>query len=190
MYVMNLGSPAEFGPENVPSMRTTQTPASAPAPTPVSDGCAGHRQSCANGFLQWLAQNPQVSSCMNTLVNAGAYTNLCCAAATGDIKPADVLSVWQKRVAQMCPPPASPPTQQQIPPAKPSPTPTSTPYSTPTTPGPGGNGQPSGDTGKVPVTQSKSALKTWGPIVGIGLLAAVGLTLARQGKSKKKRARR
>jgi LPXTG-motif cell wall-anchored protein len=45
---------------------------------------------------------------------------------------------------------------------------------------------PSSDTGTKPVTQPKSAAQTWGPIVGIGLLLAVALTVARKKKSRKR----
>lgn len=184
MYVMHLGDINEFPADKYP-VPGYQQQAPTPAPTPAPTGAPAPTIDCNQAIAMWRQYNPQKDACLtdkNRRAMVRACTNMKAGLTTPQQAGAQINHIADVACAarNTSPPALTPPT----------PPPTSTPL-----PGGGGsNSQPSsgggGDTGMPPVTQSKSALKTWGPIVGIGLLAAVGLTLARNTGKKKSRSKR
>jgi hypothetical protein len=146
----------------------------------VGDPCAASASVCSDSYVNMLNTFPQYKPCL-TEQDAEAYRQLCCAAATGKIQPAAAYEQWIKYATNRCAPPPPPP--QEVAPPPPPPAEESLPFE----PMDVSDG---GDTNIEPVPQPSSAMKTWGPIVGIGLIVAVALTLARKKRGKKSRGRR
>ena len=136
----------------------------------VTDPCAP----CASSALNMTGSFPKCTSA----ADKATYVALCCAMAKGD---SDAYNRWLKYASTCGAPPPPPPPPQAPPPPPPLPPLEhhSQPVDLPEPP-------PTSDTGTKPVTQPKSAAETWGPIVGIGLLLAVALTVARKKKTRKR----
>ena len=150
-----------------------QSPQPTPAPTP-------QRDPCLTMLSAWRTQNPTLDQCLNDDLRHQMVA-ACRNAQNGKTSQTYAVQRIQQIVNAACArktttPPASQPSSP--PPVVPPPSP----------PLPGdssGNHAPdvSGSTGSQPVAQGKpSALKTWGPVVGIGLVVAMALTAARKRK--------
>lgn len=174
----------EFGPGALPLLKAYVAP---PPPPPVMDPCAASLSACNTSYTNMLNAFPQYKPCL-TAQDAEVYRQLCCAAAIGKIQPAAAFEQWVGYATSRCPAvsPPPPPPQQVSPPPPPPPPSVDHPVDLPE-PMDVSDG---GDTAIVPVPQPSSAMKTWGPIVGIGLIAAVALTLARKKRGKKSRGSR
>jgi hypothetical protein len=141
-------------------------------------------------FTDWARANPVLAKCLNT--NDGLTLIAMCEGAIGDpAKQQKMFQDAQNYIAAACarmapPPPTAPPLPPPLPPP-----PTSN-QPPPITPPPAQNFPhedipvPS-DTSAPP---AKSLFRQVGPIVGIGLLAAVGLTYARKRALTKRKRRK
>jgi hypothetical protein len=148
---------------------------------PVVDPCAP----CAKAWTQWLGKYPQYAACLQYKAqHKQIFLATCCGVIKGTmhLTPGSTYDAYMMKVCPLTAPPH---------PTTPQPPPTAAPPPQVLPPTPSDDELvPVSDTGGQPVSQPKSALKTWGPIVGIGLIAAVALTLANQKKGKKRRRKR
>lgn len=170
-----------------------QTPPSAPAVSQAPVGTPTPQQGCQMLFTQWAGANPVLARCLNG-DDARYLINLCAASIGDPVKQPKMFQDVQNYIGAACartappppippalpPPPPPPPTSNQPPPITPPPRQDFPGDNTPTFP-------PPSDTSAPP---AKSLLRQVGPIVGIGLLAAVGLTYARKRALTKKRRRK
>jgi hypothetical protein len=147
---------------------------------------------CQRLFGAWAQQNPALMKCLNT-TDVANIMNICRAAVGDPAKQAQAALDVQNYIGLACatrtppvvtaPPvlvPAQPPQETQNPPITPPPQ-----QDFPG--GPPSGGDPPGATSAPP---EKSLLQQWGPIVGIGLIAAMGLTYARKRALTKKRGKK
>lgn len=182
--------PQEFAVSQPPSAPTTGR--SWP-PDPSGDK---YRAQCRPLWDQGLASDPALRACL-TENDYPVFYQLCAGVSLGYWSFADGAAEWARYVERKCtgglpsdpqptayPPPPQPPGVPSPPPAPPPPVvdepgqPTDVPpFDLPgggsDLPVDGGSGMPT-DSG-----QKKGFLRQVGPVVGIGLLAAIGLTLAR-----------
>lgn len=154
---------------------------------------------CNKAFLSWLSANPQLATCGQTTQHKSTYNLLCTQIRNGNITAAQGEITWRQYIAKECPSSAPPP-----PPKMTAPPPSNVkqpPVPPPAAPPPGRVVNPPPEPPVLdepgdqppPVTQHASVLQQIGPIVGIGLLAAIGLTMARKmkkGRLTKRRHRR
>lgn len=138
------------------------------------------RQRCEQTFDNWVAYNPQQAACLRD-DDRSRFTSWCV-----NLSPAEVTQRFNDLVRQRCQA-SAPPTPTPTPSPSPTPTPTPPPMMTPTpsptpspSPMPSPGPVPNGDTSQTPPIQKPSLLRQIGPVVGIGLLAAIALTLARK----------
>lgn len=161
MYEIHLGEINEF-----PQFVQKPTPPSAPTPMvttvpTTSAPTATPQVQCSALFDSWATANPSLAKCL-TSADVKPLMDICKAAIGDPVKQAAAAQTISNYVAAACARTAPPP--PSIPPAQPPPD-----IGTPA--------EPPSDTSAPP---KKSALMQMGPIVGIGLLAAVGLTMARK----------
>lgn len=190
MYQIHLGNlglaPDEF------RGQLTENPArrvATPPPSVVQTPPPNVQQQCQGLLAAWKAANPTLAACLTPADDANLL-QLCQYGLQTNQVPQATQQI-QQYVGAACarrspptvttpphpPPPTPPPTSNQPPPITPP----------PQQDFPGGGpsgGPPQGDTSTQP---QKSFLRQVGPIVGIGLLAAVGLTYARKRLTKRRR---
>lgn len=174
-YGLGDAATQEFGPGALPLLKrpTTVTPVVTATPT-VTDPCAP----CASSALNMTGSFPKCTSAADKAM----YIALCCAMAKGDSAAYDRWLKYASTCGTAAPPP--PPPRQAPPP--PPPADVTPPLDLPEPP----SGDGGGDTNSDPVPQSQGVAKMWGPIIGIGLIVAVALTLARKKRGKKSRRKR
>lgn len=141
-------------------------------------------QKCMSLWTSWLRQAPaQQKNCVNNTAGATKFKDLCTRTIAGTLSSDDATDRWNAYVRKQCgtPPPA---TRPPVPP----PTTSSPPWSGPAEPGsgsgPGAGGGPGGDSSDEGLA---AKLRQVGPVVGLGLLLAIGLTVARKRKLTRRR---
>lgn len=138
-----------------------EPPPRPPPPPPTQE------ERCALSFDQWRQYYPNQAACLQP-GDREQFLRWCT-----QLDSATSAQRFQDLVQQRCAPPSPPPTQPPVqPPTQP---PVSPPPSDMTTPIP-----TNGDAPQQPPTQKPSLLRQVGPIVGIGLVAAIALTLLRK----------
>lgn len=129
------------------------------------------RDGCRRELAPWLAQLPGGGKCV-TAADRNNIVDWCVAAKTGAITEKRYLRRTHDLIITHCKP-------------APSGGGGSTPTPTDVLP----SGGPVHDEGDGGLVEAPSLLRQWGPVVGIGLLIALGLTVASQSKGKKRHAR-
>lgn len=145
-----------------------------PAASPSTTTAPAPSISCSDVYDKWLAHNPQYIACMHGDVGKHYFVTLCNKINNGRLTAAQAGQTWNNYVQHYCSAPA---------PASAPPGPNG--GSVPSMPGLPATA-PSDDT----TTSSAAVLRHWGPIVGFGLIAALGLTYARNKMGGKKLTRR
>lgn len=174
----------------------TATPTAAEAPSANQTGV-----DCGVLWAEWFRRYPNFAQCAGQSEDRRYFDSLCSQLMRGDITSQTMLramgSYSQQRCAQQ---PQTPPGTQVVPPPRPPPPPpTSPPQMPPGIPPVGETPDdeppllqeqpgftPNGDTPSQPVLQ-RDWRRQFGPIVGVGLLVAGGLTVYRVKRKKKRR---
>lgn len=136
------------------------------------------RRLCRGLYDGFVRDNPAFATCLapyrDALISrcedAHVRKTVSVAAATRDI---------EAMMARACPPPAPPPSAPPAPPEPPAPPPMPPPAppAPPDLDEPQGGGPPTDET-----VRKASPLRRWGPVVGVGLVAAVAVTAFRKRK--------
>lgn len=150
-------------------------------------------QLCSGDWVSWKSAHPVERTCAGDAAGQQQFAAICVQMRMGTLAPATGLKLWNDYVARRCgqprppaTPPATPPTQMPPPGDFNPPTNLNNPPANmnPPTDGrdPGSMFDP-GAGGDAPATTGARAfLRQVGPVVGIGLLAAIVLTVARKKK--------
>jgi hypothetical protein len=197
IHLGNLGVPQVAPSHDEFSGQLIQRPSTTVAPPPQSIPqvpTGTPEQTCRAMLADWKAQNPTLAACLSSADDA-QLLEICMWGFFDPAKQAQAGQQVQNYVAQACArnqppvvvvqpkaPPFTPPQATQPPPITPPPQ-----QDFPGGPPSGGPGDVPGDTSTPP---AKSFLRQVGPIVGIGLLAAVGLTYARKRALTKRKRRK
>lgn len=167
--------------------------------TAQANPCALHSDACLAQWREFLAGQPRWRrECLKAdPKHKQTFMGMCCQVKLSLIPPSRFLSEWNGYVAKKCPAPVRDPKVNQAPPPPPPDTgledvpvidhldPTDAAFTLPD--GASDDRGGAGATGSEPVSQAtRSPWRTVGPVVGIGLLVAAALTLARKKKGKRR----
>ncbi len=154
-------------------------------------------EACASAWNTWRGANPAAARCAGDTAGRQQFVAICTRIQMGTLAPSPGMKQWTDYVARRCsaPPPQSPPPTSRPPTTMPPPGDRnfppmdSPPLDGPNPPrdgrDPGSGFDPGVD--DVPETGARAFLRQVGPVVGIGLLAAIVLTVARKKKLFKRR---
>lgn len=183
-------TPTETKPRSAPSLSPPQvtlqyqtTPTGETKTTTVQPDKDKIAESCRKLYDQWAKANPAKAECMRP-EHIQAVHDICMAVYYHKtVSVEDGLNATEDVVKTACrdaqPPPSPPPASPDLVPHDPS---GGGGAGGASMPGPGPNG---GDGAVAPPADEPSALQKWGPVVGIGLLVAGGLTMLRKRKRRR-----
>lgn len=163
----------------------TTTPVTVAPPAP---------RSCEELYNTWITAHPEYRSCLiRSPEPFRKWVDLCTRTKAGTLP--NGFALWNDYVMSFCAPPPPPQTEIQPPPPPPPPPPTAPPETPPGVPIPGETPDdlpplldPNGDGEAPPESVSqRDWRRNFGPIVGIGLFVAAGLTVYRIKRKKGKR---